>query len=148
MMICNYSNQDKKMMKLAFQAKNKSRLQELIDFANLSKYKKLGIANCKGVQIFADKLVEILTKEGFEVTALNCKASGLDGKEICQEMEGPCCDPVSQAKFLNEQKTELNINVGLCLGHGLIFAQYSQAPVTTFLVKDFITGHKTIENLI
>ena len=42
----------------------------------------------------------------------------------------------------------MNINVGLCLGHELLFEQHSAAPVTTFLVKDFATGHKTVENLI
>ena len=48
----------------------------------------------------------------------------------------------------HKQKTDLNINVGLCLGHELLFEQHSAAPVTTFLVKDFATGHKTVENLI
>lgn len=147
-MSCNYNANDKNIMKISAQAKNQSRLQELIDFAKISGFKKLGIANCKGVQEYADKLREILKSEGFDVCAVNCKESGLDGCEICEDMSGPCCDPISQANYLNERKTDFNINVGLCLGHGLLFQKYSDAEVTTFLVKDFATNHRTIENLL
>lgn len=55
---------------------------------------------------------------------------------------------MSQAEYLNGKGTELNIIVGLCLGHGLLFEKHSAAPVTTFLVKDFATGHKTAESLV
>lgn len=147
-MACNYTNQDKETMKISASAKSKSRLQELIDFAKLSGFKKIGIANCKGVQPYADKLAALLREAGFEVEAVNCKESGLDGCEICEEMAGSCCDPISQAEYLNRQKTDFNINVGLCLGHGLLFQKYSEAEVTTFLVKDFATNHKTVENLL
>ena len=37
-MDCIYNDDDKKLMKLAAQAKNKSRLQELIDFAKSAGY--------------------------------------------------------------------------------------------------------------
>lgn len=147
-MSCNYNANDKNIMKISAQAKNQSRLQELIDFAKISGFKKLGIANCKGVQEYADKLREILKSEGFDVFAVNCKESGLNACEICEDMSGPCCDPISQANYLNECKTDFNINVGLCLGHGLLFQKYSDAEVTTFLVKDFATNHRTIENLL
>lgn len=146
-MECRYTTNDKKEMILAAKAKDKSRLQELVNFARLSGFKKLGIANCKGMQEYADSLVELLRQQGFEVCAVNCKESGLQGCDICAEMSGPCCDPVSQAQYLNAAKTDFNINVGLCLGHGLLFQKYSQAEVTTFLVKDFATGHKPVESL-
>lgn len=146
-MTCSYQEHDREIMKISAAAKNQSRLRELIDFAKACGFRKLGIANCKGVQPYAEKLAELLTAAGFEVAAVNCKESGLDGAEICETMAGACCDPISQAKFLNENQTDFNINVGLCLGHGLLFQKYSKAQVTTFLVKDFVTGHKTIENL-
>jgi len=145
---CCYNLRDKDVMVRAATAKNKSRLQELIDFARLSGYQKLGIANCKGVQSLADKLAEKLREAGFEVFAVNCKESGLNACDISSEMSGPSCDPISQAAYLNEQGTDFNINVGLCLGHGLLFQKYSKAEVTTFLVKDFETGHKTVEHLL
>lgn len=147
-MACDYTNIDKDLMKISQVSKNKSRLQELIDFAKNSGYKKIGVANCFSMQAYADKLIELLEGEGFEVSTVNCKESGLDGCEICDEMSGPCCDPISQASFLNQEETELNINVGLCLGHGLLFQKYSEAPVTTFVVKDVKTGHHSLDNLI
>ena len=51
-------------------------------------------------------------------------------------------------KMIDQGSSELNIIVGLCLGHGLLFEKHSAAPVTTFLVKDFATGHKTAESLV
>ena len=140
-----YTPNDKELMLRTFRSRNKSRLQELIIFAKESGFSKIGIANCKAVQPYAEKLKEYLTSAGFEVFSINCKDSGLNGICISDEMSGPCCDPLSQAQYLNQCQTELNINVGLCLGHGIIFAKYSQAPVTTFLVKDFATNHKTAD---
>lgn len=142
-----YKDNDIVIMKNSFLSRSKSRLQELINFAKNSNFNKIGIANCKAVQPYADKLAEILRSEGFEVFTINCKDSGFNGNCICEEMSGPCCDPLSQAQYLNSQNTDLNINVGLCLGHGLIFSKHSNAPVTTFLVKDFATEHKTIDCL-
>ena len=133
-MTCNYNAEDKNVMKVSAQAKNKSRLQELIDFAKISGFKKIGVANCKGVQELADRFIALLREQGLEVVSVNCKESGLDGCEICDEMKGPCFDPISQAVFLNEQGTDFNVNFGLCLGHGLLFQKYSKVPVTTFLL--------------
>lgn len=143
----DYSEQDKQVMLLQAGARHKSRLQELINYARLSGYARLGIANCKGVQPYADKLKELLQKEGFEVFSVSCKDSGLNGEELDAELKGPICDPVSQAEYLNACNTEFNIEVGLCLGHGLLFNRHSRAPVTTFLVKDFATRHKPVESL-
>ncbi|MBQ8784714.1 MAG: DUF1847 domain-containing protein [Alphaproteobacteria bacterium] len=142
-----YNQADIETMIISAQARDKSRLQELIRFAHLSGYKKIGIANCAGVQKYAENLMRILVSEGFEVFSINCKQSGLKGEELSTELNGPSCDPVSQAEYLSQCKTDINIEVGLCLGHGLLFSKHSQAPVTTFLVKDFSTEHKTVECL-
>lgn len=148
--MADYSIEDKEEMKRAHVARvkaRKSRLQELVEFIKVSGFQKIGIANCFSMQKYADKLAGILRENGFMVYAVNCKESGLDGCLICEDMKGPCCDPVSQAAYLNESKTELNINVGLCLGHGLLFQKYSHAPVTTFVVKDFAHNHNVVECL-
>lgn len=127
---------------------NRSRLQELINYAKNSNYKKIGIANCLSMQKYADKLIEILKNEGFEVVSINCKNSGLQNSDLFgEEAKGPSCDPLSQADFLNNEKTDLNINVGLCLGHGILFNKHSNAPTTTFIVKDFATNHNSVSNL-
>lgn len=144
----HYSDEDKKLMIVSHKALNKSRLQELIDFIKVAGFAKIGIANCFSMQKYALRLKEILEGQGFEVYMINCKESGLQGSDICDMMSGSCCDPVSQAEYLNALHCDFNINVGLCLGHGLLFAKYSKAPVTTFVVKDPATKHKSVENLL
>lgn len=146
-MLCCYNDDDCRVMVQAEKSRNQSRLQELVDFAKISGFKKLGIANCKSVQAYADSLSTKLKEEGFEVYAVNCKESGLKGCNISDEIKGTCCDPIYQAQWLNEQNTDFNINVGLCLGHGLLFQKYSKAAVTTFLVKSFAHNHNIIEAL-
>lgn len=146
-MICDYSSEDKGVMLVSSRSKNKSRLCELINYAKNSGYKRLGVANCISMQVYADKLIVILEENGFDVYSVNCKDSGLQGEAFCEEMSGAICDPISQARFLNDMETDLNIAVGLCLGHGLLFQKYSNAEVTTFVVKDFEHNHKTIEYL-
>ena len=54
------------------------------------------------------------------------------------------CNPIGQAIFLNEAKTELNIILGLCVGHDSLFIKYSKAPVTVFAVKDRVLGHNPL----
>ena len=51
------------------------------------------------------------------------------------------CNPILQAKILNSEKTDLNIVVGLCVGHDSLFYRYSDAPVTTAVTKDRVLGH-------
>ena len=135
--MAEYSTEDKEEMVRAHTAlikARRSRLQELIEFVKASGFQKIGIANCFSMQKYADKLAAILRENGFLVYAVNCKESGLDGCMISDGMKGPCCDPVSQAAYLNESKTEL-------------FQKYSHAPVTTFIVKDFAHNHRVIESL-
>ncbi len=144
----NYSNSDKELMLTIKNSLNKSRLQELINFAKNSNFKKIGIANCLSMQKYADRLLEILRENGFEVISINCKNSGLQNADLFgDEVKGSSCDPLSQATYLNENETDLNINVGLCLGHGIMFDKYSKAPSTTFIVKDFLTEHHSVDNL-
>ena len=120
-----YSDQEIKEMNIIKNSLNRSRLQELINYAKNSNYKKIGIANCLSMQKYADKLIEILKNEGFEVVSINCKNSGLQNSDLFgEEAKGPSCDPLSQADFLNNEKTDLNINVGLCLGHGIFFSKF------------------------
>ena len=51
------------------------------------------------------------------------------------------CNPIGQAKLLNEAGTGLNVVVGLCVGHDSLFFQHSEAPVTVLVAKDRVTGH-------
>ena len=141
-----YTQEDKEFMCLTNQSRNPSRIKELVNFIKLNGYHKTGIASCFSVKDIAEKLKQLLAEEGIEAIIVNCKESGLDASELSAELSGASCDPKSQAQYLNEQETELNINFGLCLGHGILFQKYSKAPVTTLLVKDACHQHNIMEN--
>ena len=51
------------------------------------------------------------------------------------------CNPILQAKQLNAGKTDLNVVIGLCVGHDSLFNKYSDALVTTLLTKDRVPEH-------
>jgi uncharacterized metal-binding protein len=54
------------------------------------------------------------------------------------------CNPVYQAKLLNDEKVDLNVLLGLCVGHDSLFFKYGEAPTTVLAVKDRVTGHNPL----
>lgn len=119
----------------------KNRLEEIMTFARESGVKKIGIANCVAFQKEADCLKEILSGE-FEVIAVSCKTGQIPKNVFSGEnTKGISCNPSGQAFELARRHTELNIALGLCVGHDMIFNVKSKAPVTTLLVKDRYFRH-------
>ena len=57
------------------------------------------------------------------------------------------CNPILQAKLLNEAGTDLNVVMGLCVGHDSLFYKYSDALVTTLVTKDRVLGHNPVAAL-
>ena len=51
------------------------------------------------------------------------------------------------AELLNRESTELNIMVGLCLGHDILFLRHCKAETTPLVVKDRALGHNTVAAL-
>ncbi len=122
------------------------RVEEVIEFARRMGYSHLGIAFCVGMGREAETLQRILEKEGFKVTSVCCKMGGIEKSELGFKhiKEGryeAICNSMGQARALNEAGTELNLIVGLCIGHDILFTKYSQAPVTTVVVKDRVMAH-------
>ena len=125
----------------------KTRLEEIIEFCKLMDYKKIGIAFCIGLENEAKILDKILSKH-FDVYSVCCKVCGIDKdvfkfKKINEGEKEAMCNPIGQAEILNEIGTDLNIIVGLCIGHDILFQKYSKAPTTTFIVKDRVLSHNT-----
>ena len=46
-----------------------------------------------------------------------------------------------QAEAANESDVELNVLMGLCVGHDSLFIMNAKAPVTVLAVKDRVLGH-------
>ena len=124
----------------------RSRVEETMHLARLLNAKKLGLATCVGLLSEAKQLARILRAQGWEVYGVCCKcgaqpksAMGFHGEK--EETSSNMCNPVLQALVLNREKTDLNIAMGLCAGHDSLFYKYSEAYVTTVLVKDRLLGH-------
>jgi uncharacterized metal-binding protein len=130
-------------------------VQEICEFAKKMGFRKLGIAFCVGLSHEASLLNEILAVQGFEVVSVMCKVGcvpkekiGVKDKEKIQigEFES-MCNSIAQAKILNEEKTELNILLGLCVGHDSLFFKYAEAYTTVLVAKDRVLGHNPIAAL-
>lgn len=123
----------------------KTRLEELIEFAKMMGYKRIGIAFCIGLSKEAETLSQILERH-FEVHSVCCKVCGISKrrfgfKQIRDDQDEVMCNPAGQAELLNNANSDLNVILGLCIGHDIIFSSSSKAPVTTLVVKDRVLAH-------
>ena len=125
------------------------RLKETVECCMRMGYHKLGLAFCKGLRKEARIVADLLRAQGFEVVSVICKTGGIS-KEVVgipEEVKihpgefAAMCNHIAQAKLLNEQHTEFNIEVGLCVGHDSMFYKYSDAMVTTLVAKDRVLAH-------
>jgi uncharacterized metal-binding protein len=131
------------------------RVEEIMNFARRIGAQRLGIASCIGLIREARMLQEILEANGFEVESVCCKVGSIDKEKIGLRDEEKIhpgqyeslCNPVGQAMLLNKASTELNIVVGLCVGHDSLFFKHSEAPVTVLVAKDRVTGHNPVAAL-
>jgi uncharacterized metal-binding protein len=127
----------------------KPRVQEVCEFAQKMGYKKLGVVFCTGLHGEALSLTQILEAQGFEVVSVVCKAGRAPKEQIGIKDEEKVhigefesmCSPIAQAMILNEEKTEFNILVGLCVGHDSLFLKYSEAYCTVLVAKDRVLSH-------
>ncbi len=142
----SYENeQSRKIMEAAnlresMDALMSSRVEEIVRFARKMKYDHLGIAFCVGCGREASALHKLLDG-AFRVTSVCCKVCGIDKdafnlQKMREDTLEVMCNPQGQADLLNRAKTNLNILVGLCVGHDILFTDNSKAPVTTLVVKD------------
>ncbi len=129
-----------------------TRVEDTIAFAKLMGYRKIGIATCIGLLDETRRLAEILEAQGLEPVSVCCKTGSIDKLELGLGEEHkvrpgrfePACNPIAQARLLNLAGTDMNVIVGLCVGHDMLFTKYSDAPVTTLVVKDRVTGHNPV----
>lgn len=111
------------------------RVRELIEFSKRLGIRKLGVAFCAGLREETAQLARILESHGFSLSTVACTVNG-------------GCNPVGQAMTLNAQETELNVIMGLCMGHDVLFSKFSEAPVTTLVVKDRAMCHNPAAPLV
>ena len=125
------------------------RLKETVELCSRMGYRRIGLAFCRGLRKEAKVVANLLQSRGFEVVSVICKTGGISKEEVGLAEDQKVhpgqfesmCNPIAQAKLLNEQKTEFNIALGLCVGHDSLFYKYSDALVTTLVAKDRVLAH-------
>lgn len=128
------------------------RIREIMEFSRLAGFKKLGLAFCVGLRKEALEVNKILENNGFTVASVMCKTGsrpkeelGLrDDEKVRPGQLEAMCNPVAQALLLNKEQTDLNVLLGLCVGHDTIFIKHAEAPITVLAVKDRATGHNPL----
>jgi uncharacterized metal-binding protein len=129
-----------------------TRLEETMDFARRSCYSKLGLAFCIGLRREAAVVSRVFRANGFSVASVVCKNASIEKEEIgiaredkvrAGEFEA-ACNPIGQARALARAETQLNVVLGLCVGHDSLFFKHSEAPVTVLAVKDRVLGHNPL----
>ena len=129
-----------------------TRVEEICTFARKMGFKKLGIATCISFVDLAHTLSGILESHGFEVASIACKNGGIckekiglrDEDKIRPGQHESMCNPISQAEFLNRSGCELNIVLGLCVGHDSLFFRHSMGLATTLVAKDRVLAHNPV----
>ena len=129
-----------------------TRVQEIMEFARKIGAEKIGIANCIGLINEARIFARILRANGFEAYSVVCKVEGraktsMGIPEKCEQIGPAMCNPILQARLINQAKTDLNVVIGLCVGHDSLFYRYSDAYVTTLVTKDRVTGNNPVAAL-
>ncbi len=129
-----------------------TRVEETMDFARRCGFERLGLAFCIGLQSEAAVLRRVLVANGFSVDSVLCKNGAVDKSLIGlgddDKLEPgtfeAMCNPVGQARALARAGTQLNIVLGLCVGHDSLFFKHSSAPVTVLAAKDRVLGHNPL----
>lgn len=128
------------------------RMEEIMLFAKRAGYQKIGLVFCMGLHAEAKEVSKILRHNGFDVVSVICKngaqpksSIGLtDADTLSGCAQEVMCNPIGQALLMNEEKTEFNILLGLCVGHDTLALKYLEAPVTVLAVKDRVAGHNPL----
>jgi uncharacterized metal-binding protein len=129
-----------------------TRIEDIMDFARRIGAQKLGIAHCVGLTDEARRAREIFIAQGFEVCALCCKVGSIpkeaiglaDGEKVRPGQYEALCSPLGQAALLDRAGTQLNVVIGLCVGHDSLFFMHSTAPATVLVAKDRVLGHNPV----
>jgi uncharacterized metal-binding protein len=130
-----------------------NRVEETLEFIKRQRYGLVGIATCVGLLGEARIFSKLMRERGINHYAVGCKIGAVDkvriGIDPKLKINGGCghesiCNPIMQAKILNEKKTDFNVMMGLCVGHDSLFLKFADAPTTVLVVKDRVMAHNPV----
>ncbi|MDA8127032.1 MAG: DUF1847 domain-containing protein [Deltaproteobacteria bacterium] len=130
----------------------KPRIVEIVEFAHRMGYQRIGLVFCMGLRTEGKAVEGLLAANGFTVISGTCKMGRVSKAELGLRQDQQVrtcrfeamCNPIAQAMLFNEEQTEFNVMLGLCVGHDSLFLKYAEAPTTIFAVKDRLLGHNPL----
>ncbi|MFW6369239.1 MAG: DUF1847 domain-containing protein [Myxococcota bacterium] len=131
----------------------KNRIVETMELARRMGFSKLGLIFCVGLRKEAAVVHRLLESHGFEVVSVVCKVGRVPKSELgltpCEQVDTRAeaeamCNPIMQAAIVNEEGTDFNVLLGLCVGHDSLFMKHSKAMCTVLAVKDRLLGHNPL----
>jgi uncharacterized metal-binding protein len=113
----------------------RTKLEEIAIYSKRLGYRKIGIAFCVEHEREARLVYDILSRY-FEVFSVCCKVCSIEKESLDIRKTGDlefeaACNSIGQALLLNDDRTDLNIMLGLKTGYDILFAKYSEAPSIT-----------------
>ncbi|MDR2523201.1 MAG: DUF1847 domain-containing protein [Synergistaceae bacterium] len=126
-----------------------TRVEEILLFIKKMGYKKVGAATCAGLLNECGQFARAARVKGIGVYGVACKVGAVDKttiglaeeKKLSPGVHESMCNPILQAELLNQQETDFNVIIGLCVGHDSLFIRHSKAPVSYLIVKDRVLCH-------
>ena len=102
-----------------------TRVEEIMDFARRCGFSRLGVAHCIDLRREAAVVRRVFEANGFEAVSVACKAGALpkealgltNAEKVAPGEVDSMCKPIGQARLLADAETELNVLLGLCVGH-------------------------------
>ncbi|NNM54828.1 MAG: DUF1847 domain-containing protein, partial [Spirochaetales bacterium] len=91
----------------------------------------------------------LFKEKGSPVTSVSCTVRGHAKNEVNEQSNRPgvSCNPLSQARQLIAEGVDFAIQVGLCLGHDILFTKEFSGDQTVFVVKDRRFAHSPLEGI-
>ena len=119
-----------------------SRVEEVAEFCLLQNHRSIGIAYCYAMEDLAGELQAFLKQKGLRVQSFRCTIEGIRENQVSQDLgKSVNCNPIGQAQAINQANVDFVIEMGLCLGHDVLFHQHLKKPFTVLFVKDRVYNH-------
>lgn len=127
-----------------------SRVEELLELIQIHGYQKTGIAYCYGLEKEAALFSALFKQAHIRHTAVCCTAGAVLEKEIdpAKTKNTVSCNPLGQGEWLKKAGVDLIVELGLCLGHDILFHRAVLGiDLTVLAVKDRKFAHCPLKGL-
>lgn len=127
-----------------------TRIESILAFIEFLNVKRVGIVTCTTTLNEARQFQRILEAKHIQSVCVACKIGKVTKHSVglpCSDKQQVMCNPALQAKALELEKTQLNVMMGLCVGHDTLFFKHTKTPTTVLFTKDHITGHNAVQPL-